>query len=918
MQLAQLAPTGSGGQAQPLLDDSDTITVIEHPVNVESSESSKSPLSVPNATAVRLALLPWNTHNRSAIISANSGGSVTASATIDMMAASDGTLRPGEIVMRTLFTDFTVQAEKKIESVMLDGSDKNLPKLLQRGEDYQFDQLLQALGSVAEHCLPSLLKALLAWHKHQICDKNIKRDLHTGVSGGSTGSSGSSSHHPAAKTGLDLEYQLLRREAAVEFIFCLALIEILRQFPFHPGHDDITRQIENLAFRQFKYKEGAQTAANANDNYRIADLYAEVVGVLAQSRFSSVRKRFMTELKELRSKEPSPFTTHSIISLLMGMKFFRVKMAPIEEFEASFQFMHECAQYFLEVKDKDIKHAMAGLFVEILVPVAATVKNEVNVPCVKNFIDLLYSQTLDACTKSKHKLALFPLVTCLLCVSQKSFFLSNWHCFLAMCLSNLKNKDPKMSRVALESLYRLLWVYIIRIKCESNSATHSRLQSIVNSLFPRGSKAVVPRDTPLNIFVKIIQFIAQERLDFAMREIVFELLCVGRPIKIIMTPERMSIGLRAFMVVADSLQQKDGEPPMPRTVGVLPSGNTLRVKKTYLNKMLTEDTARSIGMSNYFPHVRRVFVDILRALDIHCGRPLMMTVIQNQNKELDEMLTGERKPRIDLFRTCIAAVPRLTPDNMTGHELVDMLSRLTIHMDEELRGLAHQSLQTLVYDFPEWRQDVIQGFSQFLARDVVDTFPQLLDNGLRMLYAFLTVWRNSLGTGSTSSSNNNTLNTKVGAGVTTAGVATGGQGIHMVRTGPNQQDSGPVRPTLAQTVATNASLNASATINSNSSGSSGVSSITQATTITTGLIGAGTTGSSGIAGGSSVAGGGTGSDSTTASGISGAAGGTKKGHEQPLATTMHMVEGLALVMLCNCRSQPRKFAVSILKEVSQF
>ena len=36
-----------------------------------------------------------------------------------------------------------------------------------------------------------------------------------------------------------------------------------------------------------------------------------------------------------------------------------------------FQFMNELAQYFLEVKDKDIKHAVAGLFVEILVPVAA-------------------------------------------------------------------------------------------------------------------------------------------------------------------------------------------------------------------------------------------------------------------------------------------------------------------------------------------------------------------------------------------------------------------------------------------------------------------------------------------------------------------------------------------------------------------
>ena len=58
----------------------------------------------------------------------------------------------------------------------------------------------------------------------------------------------------------------------------------------------------------------------------IADLYAEVIGVLAQSRFHSVRKRFVSELKELKSREPSPATTQAIISLLMGMKFFRVKV----------------------------------------------------------------------------------------------------------------------------------------------------------------------------------------------------------------------------------------------------------------------------------------------------------------------------------------------------------------------------------------------------------------------------------------------------------------------------------------------------------------------------------------------------------------------------------------------------------------
>lgn len=69
------------------------------------------------------------------------------------------------------------------------------------------------------------------------------------------------------------------------------------------------------------------------------------------------------------------FNFFNIIDLFKYIFFIFFKMVPIEEFEASFQFMQECAQYFLEVKDKDVKHALAGLFVEILVPVAAVRTN---------------------------------------------------------------------------------------------------------------------------------------------------------------------------------------------------------------------------------------------------------------------------------------------------------------------------------------------------------------------------------------------------------------------------------------------------------------------------------------------------------------------------------------------------------------
>ncbi|XP_034024286.1 protein furry homolog [Thalassophryne amazonica] len=640
--------------------------------------------------------------------------------------------KPGEYVLKSLFANFTTMSERKIHIIMAEPLEKPLTKSLQRGEDPQLDQLINTMSSLAEYCLPSILRTLFDWYKRQ---NGIEEELHEHRSRSSTKSKNDEQQK---------DFLLERRDLTIDFIFSLMLIEVLKQMPLHPVLDSLVSEVINLAFKHFRYKEGYH-GPNTGNMHTVADLYAEVIGVLAQSKFPAVKKKFMTELKELRQKEQSPYVVQSTISLIMGVKFFRIKMYPVEDFEASFQFMQECAQYFLEVKDKDIKHALAGLFVEILVPVAAAVKNEVNVPCLKNFVDSLYDTTLDLSSRKKHSLAFYPLVTCLLCVSQKQFFLSKWHIFLHSCLSNLKSRDPKMARVALESLYRLLWVYMIRIKCESNTATQSRLNTIVTTLFPKGSRSVVPRDMPMNIFVKIIQFIAQERLDFAMKEIIFDLLCVGKPAKAFsLNPERMNIGLRAFLVIADKLQKKDGEPPMPNTGCTLPSGNTLRVKKTYLSKTLTDEEAKAIGMSQYYFHVRKAIDNMLRHLDKEVGRCMMMTNAQMLNKEPEDMITGERKPKIDLFRTCVAAVPRILPDGMSKPELIDLLARLTIHMDDELQLIAQNSLQSLLVDFSDWRDDILFGFMNFLLREVHDTHQGLLDTSLKLLLQLLTQWNLAL------------------------------------------------------------------------------------------------------------------------------------------------------------------------------
>ncbi len=46
--------------------------------------------------------------------------------------------------------------------------------------------------------------------------------------------------------------------------------------------------------------------------------------------------------------------------------------------------------------------------------------------------------------------------------------------------------------------------------------------------------------------------------------------------------------------------------------------------------------------------------------------------------------SGERKPKLDLLKTCVAAIPRIMPEGMTKTAVVELLSRLTIHLDNDL------------------------------------------------------------------------------------------------------------------------------------------------------------------------------------------------------------------------------------------
>lgn len=135
---------------------------------------------------------------------------------------------PGEFVLRTLFSEFTVLAERKIETVLSEPLERPLSKSLQRGEDPQFDQLLNSLQIVAEYSLPSLLKALFKWYEKQQ-NKIDEADGQKGKVTITRPKGGSESPKMQSKFHINKDHLTERRDLAVDFLFCLVLIEVLKQ-----------------------------------------------------------------------------------------------------------------------------------------------------------------------------------------------------------------------------------------------------------------------------------------------------------------------------------------------------------------------------------------------------------------------------------------------------------------------------------------------------------------------------------------------------------------------------------------------------------------------------------------------------------------------------------------------------------------
>ena len=151
---------------------------------------------------------------------------------------------------------------------------------------------------------------------------------------------------------------------------------------------------------------------------------------------------------------------------------------------------------------------------------------------------------------------------------------------------------------------------------------------------------MIPRDQPYPYFVRILSFIAEVKLEIAMHTIEELLgqaaLKTTNPDRIQINAEKQKIGLRAFVAIANSLQQHE-KPALLQTLS-MPSGNTIRGKKTFLYSPLVDDQARHIGLDKYLGTVSRALRQLLLTLDLAVGYGYLQTkarfIYSDQNNYL--------------------------------------------------------------------------------------------------------------------------------------------------------------------------------------------------------------------------------------------------------------------------------------------
>ncbi|KAI1434439.1 cell morphogenesis N-terminal-domain-containing protein [Xylaria sp. CBS 124048] len=719
----------------------------------------------------------------------------------------------GEYALHVLFVSFIAHAEEKLNecTTVPFGPEPMIEKICGPGADPTFDRFVVALGHIARPKPKALVDAIMRWRKSKSEEANEVRNQFQQLKASQPAPSlirrnteptnGSSDPGAAGATSLAAKQeeatQADRRSTASVYILCRVLLEVISNSSLTSITPGIEVRLEGVIFDQLKFPDPEQLSTSplkmANWN-----LFTQLLGAMSNINFASVVDLFIKYLRDalqdLAARNPNPKSKNlegKVELVLCGMTHLRIKIDTDEHWEQACGFLASLGRLFAQSHGQRVKAAFCRILHTLLLPIAAKGTNHhFTHPKWQEVLTHVNPRLNSMFVKPRHWSVSFPLASTMLCVSPPEAASNQW-LQLARTLQP-RLKDRTLRQRCLLAISQLLWTYLFRIN-DTSSGVSRKLDEVMLLVLPQSKRTFSPDDTASHgPLIQIIRMLGYRYTEYCCKNIIFplinaELFNSNKELKVEqLEPDRMVIGIRAFLTIMSDLEQRDmGRPPFPKELPSRPAPDRLSPDSpasfpgrgapsasALLSTTTDEALSRPVQLKLLSDGVRdyyKKFCQILGKITIICdntfggqavldekfsgsGPKTPITESFNFARRDDYQSPAEQKQAFyGLLHVAVQALPRcLTPD-IPFNPLINLLCTGTAHVQANIAYSSAQSLKSIAKQSHAYQ--VTMGFARFIFNfdDRYATMsdggmlgPGHIENTLRLYVELLQIWRDEV------------------------------------------------------------------------------------------------------------------------------------------------------------------------------
>ncbi|KAF7761502.1 hypothetical protein Agabi119p4_9494 [Agaricus bisporus var. burnettii] len=630
---------------------------------------------------------------------------------------------PFDFALHAVFIRFVTLAERKIDNFLRYSLDQNplLPDFMGSGIDTKFDEVLRSLGQLAQKNSKAVIDSITRWRRSQ--NETVGSEVIR--------------LHEAQLPGLsrvrtsDIPSILNERKSLASiYIMCRALIDILSSISKDALSESMGYNLEETTFDQFRRPDLRLLLLSVNHRTN-AELYATLLGQIANIRFTSVTDRFLAELASVTNGQLSKDADVKYENLVRGLRHVKIKVWPYESFEEGAEFMEPLAKAFANAHGLRLKTSFAEALVHMLHPISKTAQAETNHPQWAKAIEIVYPKAREMMTKPRYWPVAFPLTITSLCIAPQDFFLKHWISCIEASMAKLKEKSSRI--MVMNGILRLIWTYLYRCQ-ESPSTTAAKIDTLMKHFFHPNKISTFHPDDHYEFLIYIVHFILSRHFDIGsdlclelLQESTINALQRGGTLAVL-SPDKVTIAVQAALLSLHLLEKENGVPAWPSThdFSVIPPKEDYPTSSIILPSALASKTVIQ-------EFVNRVGMALSRIIT-HCDNAVgNMSVLEDQwsyariptyeeasnyvvRRHSDNHVTAypiHHLSQINLLQTCFLAWPRCLHSTVPLGDAVDMLLRGVIHVEPGLSDVAADAMKRIMDERTEGMV-IVRHFTAFV------------------------------------------------------------------------------------------------------------------------------------------------------------------------------------------------------------